>query len=128
MIFASILVFMIALQHLGFLVLEMFFWTKPIGLRVFRNNLENAKMMAPLAANQGLYNGFLFAGLLWGLFHPQENFGNQIQFFFLFCVMVAGLYGGYSVSRRIVFVQFVPALITFIIKWNAFLFHSYSIF
>jgi putative membrane protein len=121
--FAEFLIFLIVLQHIFFLVLEMFLWTKPIGLRVFRNNIEKAKIMAPLAANQGLYNGFLALGLLWGLFHPQSAFGDQIQFFFLFCVMAAGLYGGYSFSRQIILVQFAPAFIAIIIKWNAFLFN-----
>ncbi len=72
-----------------------------------------------LAANQGLYNGFLAAGLVWGLLHPDPAFGFQIKTFFLLCVIVAGLYGGYSVSRRIVMVQALPALVALILLWLA---------
>lgn len=110
-ILAILLVALVAVLHIYFLVLEMFLWTRPQGMKVFRNSLEKAKSTAVLAANQGLYNGFLSAGLIWGLIHPDSNFGLQIQVFFLCCVMVAGLYGAYSVSRRILFVQFAPAFL-----------------
>ncbi len=106
---ADVLVGLVALLHLYFLVLEMFLWTKPLGLKVFRNTPENAEMTKVLAANQGLYNGFLVAGLVWGLY--LGNAGLQIKVFFLGCVIVAGAYGAYSVSRRILWVQAVPGAI-----------------
>lgn len=108
---ANIFVTLIGLQHIYILVLEMFLWTKPRGLKTFGNTPERANTMAVLAANQGLYNGFLAAGLIWGLAHPNPAIGVQIKVFFLLCVIVAGLYGGYSVSTRIAFVQALPAAI-----------------
>ncbi len=110
-IISNVLVLVVALLHVYFLVLEMFLWTKPLGRKVFRNSEAKAQDTKVLAANQGLYNGFLVAGLIWGLIHPDPIFGIQIKYFFLACVMVAGLYGAYIVSRKIFFVQFVPALI-----------------
>ncbi len=110
-IISPLLVLGVAVLHIYFLVLEMFLWNKPLGRKVFRNSPEKAEMTAVLAANQGLYNGFLAAGLIWGLLHPVPEFGKQIQFFFLACVMLAGLYGAYSVSRKILFIQFIPALL-----------------
>ena len=109
MLVANILVALVALLHVYFLVLEMFLWTQPLGLRTFGQSLEKAKNTAVLAANQGLYNGFLAAGLAWGLLHPFPAIGLQIKLFFLACVVVAGVYGAYSVSRRILFVQALPA-------------------
>ena len=108
---ANLLVALVALLHVYFLVLEMFLWTKPQGLRTFNQSLEKAKDSAVLAANQGLYNGFLAAGLIWGLLHPFPAIGMQIKLFFLACVVVAGVYGAYSVSRRILFVQALPAAV-----------------
>lgn len=108
------LVAIVAVMHFGFMYLEMYLWTQPTGLRVFRNNFEKAQATAVLAANQGLYNGFLGAGLLWGLFHPDEIFAHQIKMFFLVCVIIAGFYGAYSVSRRIFFVQALPAILALI--------------
>ncbi len=105
------LVVLIALEHVWFLVLEMFLWTQPIGLKTFRNSLERARESAVLAANQGLYNGFLAAGLLWGAFHPQPAFAWQLRVFFLACVVVAGVYGAATVSKRILYVQAGPALV-----------------
>jgi putative membrane protein len=104
---AVALVVLVALLHLYFLVLEMFLWTKPLGMKVFRNTPEKAEITRVLAANQGLYNGFLAAGLLWGLCSGQRD----VQLFFLGCVVVAALYGAYSVSKRIFYVQGVPALL-----------------
>ncbi len=104
---AVALIVLVALLHLYFLVLEMFLWTKPLGLKVFRNTPEKAEITRVLAANQGLYNGFLAAGLLWGLCSGQRD----VQLFFLGCVVVAALYGAYSVSKRIFYVQGVPALL-----------------
>ena len=105
------LVLIVALEHLYILVLEMFLWTKPRTMKVFGVNKDFAKSTLSLAANQGLYNGFLAAGLIWGLFHPDSAFGFQIQLFFLCCVLVAGIYGGYSVKKSIFLVQGVPALL-----------------
>ena len=106
---AHALIALVALLPLYFLVLEMFFWTKPLGLKIFRQSLEKAQASAVLAANQGLYNGFLAAGLIWGLMHPDADDGFEIKIFFLLCVVAAGLYGGYSVSKRILLVQALPA-------------------
>ena len=102
---ADVLVALVALLHLGFLVLEMFLWTKPAGLRVFRNSPEKAQVTKVLAANQGLYNGFLAAGLAWGLVAGSQPF----KVFFLSCVVAAGAYGAWTVSRRILWVQAAPA-------------------
>lgn len=107
MLVANILIVVVALLHLYFLVLEMFLWDKPLGLKVFGNTPEKAAMTKVLAANQGLYNGFLVAGLLTGLVMGEGGFAFKL--FFLLCVVVAGAYGGYSVSRRIFFVQAMPA-------------------
>ena len=109
--FVNILVGLIAILHIYFLVLEMFFWTKPKGLKVFGQTLEQAKSSAVLAANQGLYNGFLSFGLLWGLVQSNLEFAFQIKIFFLSCVAIAGIYGGYSVGKRLFFIQACPALI-----------------
>ena len=104
------LVVFVALEHVWFLVLEMFLWTRPIGLRVFRQTPEQARASAPLAANQGLYNGFLAAGLLWSVFAPPD-FAPALKVFFLSCVMVAGVVGAGTVSYRILFVQALPAAV-----------------
>jgi putative membrane protein len=114
---ANILVALVALLHVYFLVLEMFLWTKPLGLKTFGQSLERATDSAVLAANQGLYNGFLAAGLIWGLVHPTPGFGFQIKAFFLACVIVAGVYGAATVSRRILFVQAAPAALALIVLW-----------
>jgi putative membrane protein len=114
---ANVLVALVAVLHVYFLVLEMFLWTKPLGLKTFRNTQEKANDSAVLAANQGLYNGFLAAGLLWGLFHPTPAVAFQIKVFFLLCVIVAGAYGAWSVSRRILFVQALPAALAVIFLW-----------
>jgi putative membrane protein len=104
---AVVLVVLVALLHLYFLVLEMFLWTRPLGLRTFRNSPEKAEATRVLAANQGLYNGFLAAGLLYGVAAGSREF----CLFFLLCVAAAGLYGAYSVNKRIFFVQALPALL-----------------
>jgi len=106
---------LVAFLHFYFLVLEMFFWTKPRGLRIFGNTLEKAKDSAVLAANQGLYNGFLGVGLIWSLIQPNPNFAFQTKVFFLSCVVIAGIYGAYSVSKRILFIQAAPAAIALIL-------------
>jgi len=103
---AIVLIVIVAGLHLFFLVLEMFLWTRPIGLKIFRNTPERAETMRVLAANQGLYNGFLAAGLLWAAATAQRD----VALFFLICVVVAGVYGAATVSRRILYVQALPAL------------------
>jgi putative membrane protein len=97
---------MVALLHLYFLALEMFFWEKPLGLRVFGLTPEFAKASRALAANQGLYNGFIVAGLVWGL--SVGTAGDSIKIFFLGCVIVAGVFGALTVNRRILWVQAIP--------------------
>jgi putative membrane protein len=112
---ANGLVALVAVLHVYFLILEMFLWTKPLGLKTFRNSPEKATDSAVLAANQGLYNGFLAAGLIWGLVQGTPAFAFQIKVFFLLCVIVAGVYGAATVSRRILFVQAAPAAIALIL-------------
>ena len=100
---------LVALLHLYFLVLEMFFWNKPLGRRIFRLTPEFAQESATLAANQGLYNGFLAAGLFWGLVLGPAGFA--IKVFFLGCVIVAGVFGALTVSRKILWVQALPVAV-----------------
>ena len=106
---ANVLVGLVAVLHLYFLVLEMFLWTTPTGRRVFGSTPEFAEASKVLAANQGLYNGFLVAGLVWGLYLGVA--GESIKVFFLGCVIVAGVYGGITATRRILFVQALPAAV-----------------
>lgn len=106
---ANMIVALIALLHIYILVLEMFLWDKPAGLRAFGQTREAAAASKVLAANQGLYNGFLAAGLLWGLSLGAE--GTGIKVFFLGCVLIAGVYGAATASRKILFVQAVPAAV-----------------
>jgi putative membrane protein len=105
---ADVLVGLVALIHCYILVLEMFLWKTPRGRAAFGTDAEFAEQSATLAANQGLYNGFLAAGLVWGLI-AGGSVGYQAKIFFLVCVVVAGSYGAATVSRRILFVQSVPA-------------------
>lgn len=105
---ADILIALVALLHVYFLVLEMFLWDKPFGRRTFGLTAEFATASKTLAANQGLYNGFLAAGLLWGL--TLGPTGGSVKVFFLACVVIAGIYGAMTVNRKIFFVQAVPAL------------------
>ena len=104
---ANLVVALIALLRVYILVLEMFLWDKPAGLRAFGQTLEAATASKVLAANQGLYNGFLAAGLFWGLWLGAE--GSAVKVFFLCCVLVAGLYGAATANRKILFIQAVPA-------------------
>ena len=106
---ATVAVLFVAALHVAFLVLEMFFWTKPLGRRVFGLPHDVATVSAPLAANQGLYNGFLAAGLVWGVYLGETGFA--IKAFFLICVVVAGVFGAATAKRSILFVQGVPAAI-----------------
>jgi putative membrane protein len=111
---ANVLIALVALLHLYFLVLEMFLWDKPAGLRAFGHSAEKAAASKVLAANQGLYNGFLAAGLVWGL--TLGAAGTHIQVFFLLCVLIAGIYGALTASRKILYVQALPALIALILR------------
>lgn len=115
MMIANILVALVAALHLYFLVLEMFFWTKPLGLKVFAQSLDKAEASKVLASNQGLYNGFLSAGLIWGLLVSSPETGLQFKAFFLSCVVIAGIYGAYSVNKKIFFVQALPALLALLL-------------
>src|ERR1700683_1954795 len=116
---ANALVALVAALHVYFLVLEMFLWTRPLGLKTFGNSLEKANDSAVLAANQGLYNGFLAAGLIWGLVASIPAFAFEIKVFFLLCVIVAGVYGAVTVSRRILFVQGAPVPLGLLLVWGA---------
>ncbi|QCK85252.1 DUF1304 domain-containing protein [Phreatobacter aquaticus] len=107
---ARLLVLLIALEHVGILVIEMFFWNTPFGQRSFNLTPEFAAQSAVLAANQGLYNGFLAAGLFWSLIAP-KTMRHALKLFFLGCVLVAGLYGGLTSKTSILFVQALPAAI-----------------
>lgn len=112
---AAIAVAIVALLHAGFLVLEMFLWDRPFGRRTVRLTPERAAASKTLAANQGLYNGFLAAGLAWGL--SLGAAGDPIKIFFLSCVVVAGIFGGLTVSRGVVWVQALPGAIALALVW-----------
>jgi putative membrane protein len=114
---AAVMVILVGVLHLYILVLEMFWWRTPRGLRSFGMTQEVADSSAKLAANQGLYNGFLAAGLLWGLLAYGVVGGRAILTFFLACVIVAGLYGGFTVNRRIILIQSVPAAVALVLVW-----------
>ena len=105
---ADIAVALVALLHLYFLVLEMFLWTKPLGLKTFGLTPDFARATQALAANQGLYNGFIAVGLGWGL--QLGGAGGAIKIFFLACVIVAGVFGGFTASRKILWVQALPGI------------------
>ena len=106
---ANTAVALVALLHVYFLVLEMFLWDKPRGLRTFRLTPEFAAASKSLAANQGLYNGFLAAGLLWGLALGVD--GNAIKIFFLSCITLAGVFGAFTANPKILWVQALPGAI-----------------
>lgn len=112
---ANIAIALVALLHLYFLVLEMFFWDRPPGLRAFGLAPEFAKASKTLAANQGLYNGFLVAGLVWGLSLGASGF--SIKVFFLACVIVAGVFGGLTANRRILWIQALPGAAALAMVW-----------
>ena len=107
---ANVLVVLVAVLHLGFLALEMFYWDHPFGRKRFRMTPEYSKASASLAANQGLYNGFLAAGLVWGLVTGDAS----IKIFFLICVVVAGVYGSLTARRTILYIQALPGLLALI--------------
>lgn len=104
---ANLVIAVVAILHIGFLVLEMFLWKRPAGRRIFGMTKEVAESSATLAANQGLYNGFLAAGLLWGLLSGEFS----VKLFFLSCVLIAGIFGGLTAKRSILYMQAFPALI-----------------
>ncbi|KAF2996245.1 hypothetical protein E8E13_003737 [Curvularia kusanoi] len=110
-VIASVAVFLLAALHVYIMALEMFFWTKPPGLRAFALEKGFALQTKSMAANQGLYNGFLAAGLVWSLLHPDAEFATQIARFFAGCVLVAGVYGGVTANRKIFFVQALPGAV-----------------
>ncbi|MGE0097931.1 MAG: DUF1304 domain-containing protein [Hydrogenophaga sp.] len=112
---ASVVIILVALLHLYFMVLEMFLWDKPAGLRAFGQTPASAAATKVLAANQGLYNGFLAAGLTWGLWLGPAGFG--VKVFFLACVLVAGLYGAATASRKILYVQALPAALGLVLLY-----------
>lgn len=103
----NLVIGIIAILHLGFLILEMFLWNKPFGMKTFGMTKQVADASATLAANQGLYNGFLAAGLIWGLLSDML----PVKVFFLICVLVAGVFGGITAKRTILYIQGIPALI-----------------
>ncbi len=114
---ADVAVLMIAILHVYILVLEMFLWDRPKGMKAFGLTPEFAAQTKVLAANQGLYNGFLAAGLFWGLYLGAA--GTQVKTFFLLCVLVAGLYGAATANKRILFIQAVPAFIGLVLLYLA---------
>ncbi len=109
---ATALVALVAIEHIYILVLEMFLWTKPAGLRTFGLTQEFAEQTAVLAANQGLYNGFLAAGLIWALTQKEE--GYSLRVFFLVCVIIAGVFGAITAKPSILFVQAAPAFVALV--------------
>ena len=111
----NVVIAIVALLHAYFLVLEMFLWDKPAGPRAFGHSAEAAAASKVLAANQGLYNGFLAAGLVWGL--SLGAAGTSVKVFFLLCVLIAGVYGAMTASRKILYVQALPALIALLLLW-----------
>jgi putative membrane protein len=115
---AGAVVALVATLHIYFLVLEMFLWQTPFGMKTFGSSPEFAAASAVLAANQGLYNGFLAAGLLWALLSHGVRGGLHILTFFLLCVVVAGIYGGATAKPAIFFIQGVPALVALALVWS----------
>jgi len=112
-VLTNIVIAVVAILHLGFLVLEMFLWNHPIGRKTFKMTEEVSESSATLAANQGLYNGFLAAGLAWGLISGEF----PVKFFFLLCVLVAGVFGGFTAKRSILYIQALPALLGLILLY-----------
>ena len=110
-IVSNIVIAVVAILHLGFLVLEMFFWNHPFGRKRFKMTPEYSRASASLAANQGLYNGFLAAGLVWGLISDEFS----VKLFFLICVFTAGVFGGFTAKRSILYIQALPALLGLIL-------------
>ena len=116
-IVAMVLVGLVALLHVYIMLLEVLWWDSPRGQKAFGLTPEFARQTKVLAINQGTYNGFLAAGLIWGLVHPDPAFAWQIQLFFLACVAVAGIVGAVTSSRKILFIQTVPAVVAILAVW-----------
>jgi putative membrane protein len=114
---ANLVIAIIAAMHCWFLVLEMFLWDKPTGRRAFGLTQEFAAQSKVLAANQGLYNGFLAAGLIWGLLLGNTAEALHVKIFFLACVFIAGLYGGFTATRKVLWIQAAPALVALVLVW-----------
>ena len=114
----TVLIIFIILQHIGFMIAEIFLWNKPLGRKIFQMSSEKALVTHFLAKNQGLYNGFLAAGLLWGLFTDNPVEALHIKIFFLSCIVVAGVYGSLTALKSIFWIQGLPALLTLILmRW-----------
>src|SRR5687767_2759395 len=112
---ANIVIAVVAILHLGFLVLEMFLWNHPFGRKTLKMTKEVSESSATLAANQGLYNGFLAAGLIWGLISGEFS----VKLFFLICVFIAGIFGGITAKRSILYLQALPALLGLILLYTS---------
>lgn len=112
-LYAQSSVVLVVLLHFSFMVLEMFLWDKPVGLKIFNHSKELAAKTKVLAANQGLYNGFLAAGLIWGLFRGSH--GIETVLFFLACILVAGIFGAVTVKKSILYIQAFPAAIAILL-------------
>ena len=110
---ANLMIAIVAILHLAFLALEMFFWDHPFGRKRFKMTPEYSRASASLAANQGLYNGFLAAGLIWGLWTGQF----AVKIFFLICVVIAGIYGGITARRTILYIQALPGLLALLLLY-----------
>jgi putative membrane protein len=110
-----IFVALVAIEHLYIMVMEMFLWTRPRTMKTFGLTPELAESTKSLAANQGLYNGFLAAGLIWGLVYPDGTVGQHIQIFFLACVIIAAIYGALTATRSIIIKQGLPAIIAMLL-------------
>ena len=115
---ARSLLVVVALLHVYFLVLEMFLWATPFGLKTFGRTQAEQDATKVLAGNQGLYNGFLAAGLVWSAFDASTS-ALSLRLFFLLCVLVAGIYGGATAARKILYVQALPALVALVVVWLA---------
>ncbi|MBI3891051.1 MAG: DUF1304 domain-containing protein [Candidatus Wallbacteria bacterium] len=116
---ANAMVLLVAAEHCWFLVLEMFLWRTPLGLKTFHQTQEMADATSTLAMNQGLYNGFLAFGLVWALAALPAGPSEKTQLFFLGCVVVAGVFGAATAKKEILFVQGLPALVAFLLVWRA---------
>ena len=111
----TIFVALVAIEHLYIMIMEMFMWTRPRTMKTFGTTPEFASSTKALAANQGLYNGFLAASIIWGLVYPDSGVGQHIQIFFLACVIIAALYGSMTSSRSIIIKQGLPAIIALLL-------------
>lgn len=118
LILIQFIISIVAVLHLGFMALEMYYWNRPLGLKVFRHSQKDADTSFTLAKNQGLYNGLLAMGLLWSLIHPHPLLRLQLASFFLSCVGIAGIFGAITVHQRIFWIQAFPAIVGLILLSN----------